>query len=164
MAASRLVKAFNRLLFPTFGGPKRTTRTPFFTISDRGVAITCRCMSSLNSEIDSLLCCNTFSISLGSISSSPKSITASTAAKEDIKRLLHCIHTCDPRPLAAAIASFLCSSVSERSRSARPSTCVRSIFPFINALLLNSPRLAGLICVPSDSNASYTPCTTAFPP
>ncbi len=141
IARSFWSKRFIRLDFPTFGRPTTTSLRP----SLKTCAFSYRSISSCNLAM-TLLCSILVAVSISKISvtSSGKSMAAFISAKiSDNKSLsISTVIRISPFTWVAAISSAL--FVLALIMSTTASACVRSMRPFIYALLVNSPGLASL--------------------
>ena len=158
MARSWPSNWFNKLDLPAFGRPTIATRIPFRT-SCPSFAVASSW--SINASADS----SRFSrppIVSGSMSSSGKSMCASTCASTCMVSSRSWLIRCDNFPASCSLAAFRARSVRAWIRSATASACARSIRPWRNARLVNSPGRANR--APALSTASSTARVDCMPP
>ena len=106
-----------RVDLPTFGAPIIATSNPDLTLSDNLVDS----ISFSNSRIIFVTRSDTLPRSPGGISSSEKSIVTSIRDPASIKEARHSFTFLPIDPSKTLTACFLCASVSELIRSAKPS-------------------------------------------
>lgn len=138
MARSNPSRRLRRDDFPALGGPAMTVRIP----SRRKwpcSAVARR--ASMRDAMSSRRSSRAFSESV-SISSSGKSIQASTCAIKDIISCRIDSSSFPNRPSSCWLAAFMARSVFAVIRSIMASACVRSIFPLMKARWENSPGSA----------------------
>ena len=147
IAFSSWASALSKEDFPAFGFPAIATGTPCFMA-----------LPTLNESIRDLIvscaCCKSFSSSSRSAkfrSSSLKSSSSSTMDAKFTSCSLNCSNLLKIPPRSCCIATRCAASPSLAMRSATASACVKSIFPLIKALNVNSPGSAS--CAPLSTSS-----------
>ena len=138
MAASRRANQFNKLDFPTFGGPNIAIFKPSLSLSPR-------CPSSKWFSISWIRVLTVGPIAASTPSgrsSSGKSIAASKWARQGKSLSRQELYKSPSTPRDCSNAWRLCASVSASIRSISPSASVKSILPASTARRVNSPGSA----------------------
>ena len=138
MARSSCSSAFSNVLFPLFGAPTMATGTPLriaFPTRNESARAVQREIASSSSAASLSRSANSTSSSLKSSSSSISDVSSSSSA-----RIFPSSSEYPPR--SWFIATRCCTSEPDAITSATASACARSIFPFTNALRVNSPASA----------------------
>ena len=106
---------------------------------------------------------STSGVTSSGTSSSAKSNVATNNAPAFTSFALHSLVFSPSAPLKILAACLCCASVSASMRSAKPSTCAKSILPFSRAQRVNSPASADLKPLKLPNNL-ITEDTTALDP